>query len=243
MVKVVQSSIVAAGVLALGVLCVLVVAPAATPSTRWVAWLMGALMVATAILILSWTPALLREQREPGDFVPVGADGRAIVGTPTVQQLAATLTAALADSPYHVLTSPNAVRVEWNLGDIRYRSLLLTHRVKAFFRTDLVATGNPRVFRRVDALQHYDSTLGRIQTSSSGGRIVQVERRVDLAIGPDGLSKPVDYALDTRIATRAAQAALKSLGLRSALDLQSKIGLVAAGVGVLVAVLAPQLRF
>jgi hypothetical protein len=237
MIKVFQLSIVCIATLALAAVCALVIVPTVPAASRWGVWAVVVVMVASVAASLTFLPALYRETSELGDFAPLGADGRPVSGTPQVQQLALGLAAQLAGSPYHVLTSPSAARVEWNTGDIRYQSLLLPHRVQVFYRATLFDVGRPGVISRVDALQKYNSSLGRMQTSSVGGRVWRYERRVDIAVTPEGLTKAVDYTLDTRVVDRAVRAACAAVGIRAGMDAQTKVGIIFAVTGGLVGVL------
>lgn len=234
--------------LAFGVGLVLV-GLAARPADRTMLLFVGAAIGVPALVSFGFLPGIWREGASGvGPFLPAHPDGRPQQGTPGVQQLAGALQRTFAGSPYAVLTAPDAVRVEWNTGDLRYSSLLTEHRVERVYRTTLTEAG-ANTFVRLDEYLAYDAATGLLRNAAErtfqSGEIVRFERRVDIALGASGLSVPVDYTLDTRPVKAAVDAAVASVHARvrrSAVTryamVWAAIGVVGALAGVLVAVFA-----
>lgn len=197
----------------------------------WFGPVLGLVFAAGAFAMARMVPQARAEERARAmsGWVPVGEETRQV--SPQVHRLASAINEQLADSPYRVLTAPGGVRVEWNTGDIRYRSLVLPHRVQTVFSTTLMEVAAD-TFQRADVLQHYDSSLGRITGDVQGGRVVSLERRIDLAVGAQGVTKPVDYFLNTTNVSNAVKAAMSSNGFKGTWDIQTKGGLLGAGIGV-----------
>lgn len=232
--KVIGLCVVALGTLGLAV-AVVFLAPHLLPGQSWIAWVLAGMLALGATAFASQLPPLWRAVRSSGDaqYVPI-TPGAPEATTPITRVLAVALNEQLADSPYQVLLAPGAVRIEWNTGDTRYRSFLLNHRTQALYRTTLREVA-PRRFERTDQEQHYDSTLGRLHTSTTAGRVIRFDRRVDLAVNAEGITTPVDYALDSRFVDRAVKASLATVQGRTTLDVASRVGLMGAALGVAVA--------
>lgn len=245
MVKFFQAAGVSAAMVALSAGLIWLLVPSFSPQTRWMGWALALLPLLGAIALACTLPLLYREAAGVRNdaFVPVPMTGAAQNTTPGVAALASALRDRLVDTPYQVLVSPTSARVEWNLGDVRYRSMLVEHRVQRIFRTTLTDVGGGR-FRRVDQEQSYDASLGRLHTASASGRLVRIERRVDLAIGPEGVTAtPVDYTLDSRIIDRAVQAGLAQVGGRTALSAEKVVAIVGGVFGAITALAAVLVAF
>lgn len=219
------------------------------PSLGWLMTLPKVVAAAGGVYALSLVPGAIREDGlAAGPWVALDPAGRPRSGTPGVQQLAIHLGQQLQGTAYVVLTSPDAVRVAWNTGDVRYNSILSTNRVERVYTT-VLAEERPGTFLRRDVYEAYDATLGVLHASAwramSGGRIRRVERRVDVAVTPRGPEVAVDYWLDTRIVDRAVDAALAAVHGRARLGAIAKgaaamavVGVACALLGIAVAIIA-----
>lgn len=172
---------------------------------------------------------VLRHSRDPQGLTPF--QPQTFQGSRQVFNLATLLDQQLTDTPYHVLAGIDGVRVEWDLGDVRYRSLLQTNRVQRVHRTTLIPEGN-KVISRQDVMT-WDSTAGAFRVAGSGshtaGISVNLEKRQEFTATPQrGVQKPLDYAVDTRVVSDAVNTALSRLGLKKAWPVEAKIGLVFA---------------
>lgn len=207
------------------------------------ALVLGAAACLIAVALGVWMLALLPERSRNfkhinGDqFFPLSPDGFPVCGSEPVQRVAVLLGRQLAGSPFHVLTSPNCLRVEWNTGLIQYRSLLVTqHQLKRLFRTTLFLSGS--TFVRTDQDQEWDASTGLLRLSAgaanSEGRSVRVERRMELSLGPDGVTKSVDYAIDTRLIDRAIKQVMSQTGFKVKGDVATRIGMVTAAASMVI---------
>lgn len=146
---------------------------------------------------------------------------------------------AFAGSPYRVEVAGDAITVVADLADARFLGLASVRRFRSVFRTRLTWKAPARVTWE-DAEEQLEWTAGldgammpRLSGRISGmrGRVVKVERRMELGVDERGLGVPVDYAFSSNEIARPLRAAVEQAGYRSGLAGSTLVGIVAAAVG------------
>lgn len=226
---------------AVGALLVFVIAP--STSVKLVLILVGLVVMGLGVFFLL---AIIPMRKEHRDLALRPFDPQTFQGSREVFEVASKLRTNLAETPYQVLAAPDGLRIEWNLGDVRYRSLLQSNRVQRVYRTTLTQAGN-RFIKRDDVMR-WDSTVGAFRMAASGsqtsGLAVTTESRKEISWTPEaGVEKPVDFAVNTMFAAKAARAAVKDAGLSLAWPMEAKIGIVAALIAIVGTVAALVVNF
>lgn len=159
----------------------------------------------------------------------------------TLDEVVGDLVRRTAGTPYTVDRVGDAVTVRVDLADTRWWALLQRQGLTKSYSTTLTPVG-PAKAARSDLLSEVEWAAGpdgRLiprfngQASSVGGRVWAVGAEKTWAVGPDGLTKVVDYRLDSGELQGLVKATLERAGWSTALDTQSKIGLWCAAVGAL----------
>jgi hypothetical protein len=179
--------------------------------------------------------------------VPADPGAAADIGRPwTFDEVVGDLSRRTAGTPYTVDRSGDAVTVRVDLADARWWALLQRQGLTKSYSTTLSPAG-PAKAARSDALTEFEWAAGpdgqlvpRLtgRASSVGGRVWAVGAEKTWALGPDGVTKVVDYRLDSGELHGLVKATLDRAGWSTALDTQSKIGLWVGAVGALGAVAA-----
>ncbi len=169
------------------------------------------------------------------------------IGRPwTFDEVVGDLARRTAGTPYTVDRSGDAVTVRVDLADARWWALLQRQGLTTSYSTTLSPAGPGKVARS-DQLREFEWAAGpdgrlvpRLtgQASSVGGRVWAVGAEKTWALGPDGMTKVVDYRLDSGELHALVRATLDRAGWSTAFDTQSRIGLWVAAVGALGAVAA-----
>ncbi len=164
----------------------------------------------------------------------------------TLDEVVGDLVRRTSGTPYTVDRMGDAVTVRVDLADNRWWALLQRQGLTKSYSTTLTPVGPARA-ARADLLSEVEWAAGpdgRLvprftgRTSTVGGRVWAVGAEKTWAVGPDGLTKVVDYRLDSAELQDLVRATLKRAGWSTALDTQSRIGLWCAAVGALGAVAA-----
>lgn len=194
--------------------------------------------------------ALRMRDEEPGvggtapdaDLRPVTAASVAESDRPqpwTEQQVAAELARVFADTPYEVAAAPGRIRVSADLADARFMAGPGARRVRTVFTSEVLPKPGGRA-AVLDGLVELDWTAGldgelRPQLSGrakvSGGRVHVFTRRIEFGLGPDGLTKQVDYAFNSGDVHGPINAVLDAAGWRRQLSAEAKGALIMAAIG------------
>ena len=180
-------------------------------------------------LNLALAPRFSREVLpDDGQFQPLDAQGRPVVGSPHVQQLALALDRELRDTPHRIETAPDAVRAFYDSG-VFYQPGSRTLR-QFRWRTTLMSTPNPTAFVRLD--QQVDQTRGGYwgRARVQGGLQFNTSTRVTVGGG-----KTVKRTVSTGDVSDALTTALKQCGVTAAQSAMFWVGVTNASLGVLVA--------
>lgn len=208
---------------------------------------------------LGATVLILGMRRRPGPPIPMDTGGgltgpvaadpgaAADIGRPwTFDEVVGDLVRRTAGTPYTVDRAGDAVTVRVDLADARWWALLQRQGLTTSYSTTLSAVG-PAKAARADLLGEFEWAAGpdgrlvpRLtgRASSVGGRVWAVGAEKTWALGPDGVSKVVDYRLDSGELHELVKTTLDRAGWSTAFDTQSKIGLWVAAIGALGAVAA-----
>jgi hypothetical protein len=203
----------------------------------------GAVFAVLGAVILA-----LGSRRSDGQPVPVGSGvggppapdpGPAAIGRAwTFDEVVADLVRRTADTPYTVDRSGSSVTVRVNLADTSWWALLQRQGLRRSYATTLTEAG-PATVKRSDSEHEVEwaagpdgmlSPVATGRTTTSGGRVWAVGSERIWAVGPSGVSKVVDYRLDSGELQGLIALTLDRAGWSTALDSQSKIGLWVAGV-------------
>jgi len=198
----------------------------------------------------------LRRRRGPAAEVPAGTGSGWVAGDPgaaadigrpwTLDEVVGDLVRRTSGTPYAVDRAGDSVTVRVDLADAQWWALLQRQGLTKSYSTTLTPVG-PAKAARSDALDELEWAAGpdgRLvprftgRASSVGGRVWAVGAEQIWALGPDGLTKVVDYRLDSGELQGLIKTTLERAGWSTAFDTQSKIGLWAAAVGALGAVAA-----
>lgn len=208
--------------------------------------------------VLGATLLALGLRRRPGPITPapgarvagpIPADPGAAtdLGRPwTFDEVVGDLARRTTGTPYTVDRSGDAVTVRIDLADARWWALLQRQGLTTSYSTTLSPVG-PGKAARSDLLSEFEWAAGpdgrlvpRLtgRVSSAGGRVWAVGAEKIWAFGPDGVTKVVDYRLDSGELHQLVSTTLDRAGWSTAFDTQSRIGLWVAAVGALGAVAA-----
>ncbi len=186
------------------------------------------------------------EQPDPG---PAAQIDRAW----TFDEVVSDLVRRTSGTPYTVDRSGSSVTVRVDLADTSWWALLQRQGLRKSYSTTLTAVGASTVARS-DSEQELDWAAGpdgRLipvvtgRMSTSGGRVWALGSEQIWAVGPAGVSKVVDYRLDSAELQGLIAQTLDRAGWSAALDTQSRIGLwvaAAAGTGAVATVLVLLVR-
>ena len=206
----------------------LVVVPAdAVGALRWG---IGLPFLVIGLANLALAPRFSREVLpDDGQFQPLDAQGRPVVGSPHVQQLALALDRELRDTPHRIETAPDAVRAFYDSG-VFYQPGSRTLR-QFRWRTTLMSTPNPTAFVRLD--QQVDQTRGGYwgRARVQGGLQFNTSTRVTVGGG-----KTVKRTVSTGDVSDALTTALKQCGVTAAQSAMFWVGVTNASLGVLVTI-------
>lgn len=180
-------------------------------------------------------------------WVPGDPGAAADIGRPwTFDEVVGDLARRTAGTPYTVDRAGGSVTVRIDLADAQWWALLQRQGLSKSYSTTLTSVG-PAKAARSDQLTEFEWAAGpdgRLvprftgRGSSVGGRVWAVGAEQIWAVGPDGLTKVVDYRLDSGELQGLVKVTLERAGWSTAFDTQSKIGLWVAAVGALGAVAA-----
>jgi hypothetical protein len=164
----------------------------------------------------------------------------------TFDEVVGDLVRRTAGTPYTVDRAGDAVTVRVDLADARWWALLQRQGLSKAYSTTLSPVGAAKVARS-DLLSEVEWAAGpdgrfvpRLsgRASSVGGRVWAVGAEKTWALGPDGLTKVVDYRLDSGELHELVKTTLDRAGWSTAFDTQSRIGLWVGAIGALGAVAA-----
>ena len=165
----------------------------------------------------------------------------------TEQQVAAEVARAFSGTPYDVLAAPGRIRVQADLADARFASLVSRHRVRFAHTTDVVTRAAPRYVlldaqRRVEWVAGPDGD-GRVELaggmSMQGGRIVGRSFRKEYAVTPKGRKLVVDYDFSTSSVHGPLREVLDAAGWQARLGAEARGALVIAAIGASSVVIVP----
>lgn len=185
----------------------------------------------------------------PGPL-PGDPGAAADIGRPwTFDEVVGDLARRTAGTPYTVDRQGPSVTVRVDLADQRWWALLQRQGLTKSYSTTLTPVAAAKAARSdlLSELEWSAGLDGRLQPrltgrgSAVGGRVWAVGTEKIWALGPDGVSKVVDYTLDSGELQSLIKTTLERAGWSTAFDTQSRIGLWVGGiaaVGALVAVVA-----
>lgn len=157
----------------------------------------------------------------------VGADGRPVVGNERIRQMVDIVQREMGQTPHRIMTGQDALAVEFELSDVAP-----TGGDRHFMRrVTLWPTSRPNVFRQVD--QHLDERRGRGWRTGSVSSGVQRSINTSVRVNPDG-SRSTRTVVVGDPMTAAVRTAVKEIGSRTTMPAGAIVGLVNAGVGLLV---------
>jgi len=179
--------------------------------------------------------------------LPADPGAAADIGRPwTFDEVVGDLARRTAGTPYTVDRAGDAVTIRVDLADARWWALLQRQGLTKSYSTTLSPVG-PAKAARSDLLSEFEWAAGPDggpapqltgRASSVGGRVWAVGGEKICALGPDGVTKVVDYRLDSAELQALVRTTLGRAGWSTAFDTQSRMGLWVAGVGALGAVAA-----
>lgn len=156
----------------------------------------------------------------------------------------------LGPGPYRVSPEHGGIRIGVDLADRSWWNLAERNHLAEVLEV-LLAPKKPGVFARTDRSQSVEwsagaPTLGAARASTQRGRQWTYQRRTDLAVTPSGAERAVDIDFSTGHVNEAIADALKATGWRTALDGNSKAGLIVAiaalgfavGIGIVLLIFA-----
>ncbi|QAY60686.1 DUF3592 domain-containing protein [Microbacterium protaetiae] len=159
------------------------------------------------------------------------------------EQVVAHLAHAAEDQPFSVAPrADGSVEVTHAVADARWFTLLRAHDLTSTFVCRLHPR-SPGRYARTDTLYDVEWAAGvgglRATGRVQAGRVWSFQRRVDYGFGADGaFGRQVDVTFSSSDVPRWIDAALSSSGWKSALDAQSRWGLVGVGIGGVAVVVA-----
>lgn len=200
-----------------------------------VRWGIAVPLIAGGLLNFACLPGFLREKLpDDAPFRPLDANGRAVVGSAKIYEIALALEEELRGTPHEIETSPDALRVSYDSGWFRQPVTGVARRLD--WRSTLVPTRDPKIFVQLD--QQLDRERGdswsRATATFGWTTGARVQMTVDLR-GQDR-GKVEKSRVSKGDVNSAIKTALASAGARRATPAVAKIGGANAVVGVLVAV-------
>lgn len=218
------------------------------PLGRWAAFGVGLVVLVVGIVPLAFAP---RARRETGkaidqDLVPATPQpAPSEESTPwSVGTVASALAHELEGTPYLVEHNEWIIRVTWDLGDRSWWVLAQKNGTDRAFETRLVLAGPGKVTRT----DHWYAlnwqagvpVLGSWQASTASGRVRKYEKRMEWGTDRDGLSKTVDYTVNTNHLDRPVAEVLERAGWgRSGLGAEAKGALIVGAIGASAVVIVP----
>ncbi len=216
-----------ASFLAVAAILLLVVPADAIGALRWG---IGLPFLVIGLANLALAPRFSREiLPDDGQFQALDAQGRPMVGSAHVQQLALALDRELRDTPHRIETAPDAVRTLYDSGVFYQpgsRSLRQFH-----WPTTLTATPNPTTFVRLD--QQADQSRGGYWVRARVQAVLQFNTATRVTVGG---GKTVTRTASTGDVSDALTTALKTCGVTVSLSAMFWVGVTNASLGVLVAI-------
>lgn len=209
----------------------------------------GVLVTAAGIIPLIFSRRARRESGAKVDedlvlAAPQRGPKRALGTEPwTLEQVAGDLAKRLEGTPYVVQYNDRMIQVTWDLGDQSWWVLAQKNGIRRVFETRLVKAKNDKL-SRTDIWHDLDWQAGvphlRARAESGAGRSWRYERRIEFGTDGDGLTKKVDYTLNTKDLNEPLAKVLRRGGWGEAgLGAEALGALMVGGIGASAIVIVP----
>lgn len=194
-------------------------------------WALSIPLLVMGLALGAFVPRFSREELPAEDsFRPLGPEGRPVVGSAIVQNIALVLSRELYATPHQIETAPHAVRVSYDTGGITSPAGRST--IRFGWRTTLAPTSSPTTFLRLDQQFTSRQGLGWGRASVHGGLAWMAAGKVSVAA--DGTVTKT--GVSTTPMSQAIKKALAESGARQAASTMELVGITAGALGVLVAI-------